>query len=45
MWRQPGDPARVQPAVAEHLEQDRVLAGDDLGLDPPRLLHELEQLT
>jgi hypothetical protein len=79
----------VQPAVAEHLEQDRVLpgrpghgdaqiglvlpqaedtpavlehrgarllgvqaselhlpdVGDDLGLDPPRLLHELEELT
>ena len=24
---QPGNPAQVQPAVAEHLEQDRVLAG------------------
>ena len=87
--RQPGDPAQVQPAVAEHLEQHRVLPGrprhgdpqiglvlpqakdspavlehrgarplgvqaselhladvsDDLGLDAPRLLHEVEQLT
>jgi hypothetical protein len=25
MRREPGDPAQVQPAVAEHLEQDRVL--------------------
>ena len=27
MRRQPGDPAQVQPAVAEHVEQDRVLPG------------------
>ena len=60
MRRQTGDPAQVQPTVAEHLEQDRVFpgrpgvqppelhltdVGDDLGLDSPRLLHELVQLT